>query len=272
MLIILLILVIILSLYLTRKPPIKKTPMSQDIFLKKTPIPKIIWRTTNKKDYTNDISQISKGFVIKDFDDKDCINFLIENYGEDYVNVFNKLNVGAHKADFWRYAALYKYGGVYLDIKTIPIVNLKYITDKLDSEEKYSWATVRQFDKIGIYNGIIITPPKNPIIYKSLIDIYNNVKIINEGHYHYNVRKLMGYITEEYPQYEIKSENFKPSKLESQNSILYLYIENCSSYKESKECNIEARKNFKGVLDRLGLCCNAEGFDKDLFIIRDPKY
>ena len=50
-------------------------------------------------------------------DDNENRKFIMK-YGEKYLNAYNKLESGAHKADLWRYLVLYKYGGIYMDIKT----------------------------------------------------------------------------------------------------------------------------------------------------------
>jgi mannosyltransferase OCH1-like enzyme len=40
----------------------------------------------------------------------------IDCYSKDIKNAYDLLQIGAAKADFWRYLILYKHGGVYLDI------------------------------------------------------------------------------------------------------------------------------------------------------------
>jgi len=50
------------------------------------------------------------------FDDKKIVDFLSAEYPPEYLRAYSKLTIGAAKADFFRYAILYKRGGVYLDI------------------------------------------------------------------------------------------------------------------------------------------------------------
>ncbi len=59
------------------------------------------------------------------YTDEDILDFIKTNYSTEIYNAYNKLQIGAAKADFWRYLVLYKYGGVYLDIDS-------YITISLD--------------------------------------------------------------------------------------------------------------------------------------------
>ena len=51
-------------------------------------------------------------------DDSENKKFIMKYYGKKYRDAYNKLENGAHKADLWRYLVLYKYGGIYMDIKT----------------------------------------------------------------------------------------------------------------------------------------------------------
>jgi mannosyltransferase OCH1-like enzyme len=72
---------------------------------------------------------INKTFEYKLFDDTDMDNFIKNNYNKEIYNCFNSLNIGAAKADFWRYLILYKTGGVYLDIDSIIYGNLNELLD-----------------------------------------------------------------------------------------------------------------------------------------------
>ncbi|MGY3054247.1 mannosyltransferase OCH1-like enzyme [Pedobacter sp. UYEF25] len=50
------------------------------------------------------------------YDDERIIKFLTEEYNEDTLSLYKQINIGAAKADFFRYALLLKKGGVYLDV------------------------------------------------------------------------------------------------------------------------------------------------------------
>lgn len=115
-------------------------------------------------------------------DDKDCIAFLSTYYGQRYVDKFNYMKSGAHKADLFRYAWLYKNGGIYMDIKTILIKPLESIFDEIND----AYFVITKPDRI--YNGIIATPRENPII-KALLDdvmLFDNddtyLTIVNHGY------------------------------------------------------------------------------------------
>jgi mannosyltransferase OCH1-like enzyme len=39
--------------------------------------------------------------------------------------MFKEYPIGVMRADFWRYAILYIYGGIYLDIDTQPLLSIE---------------------------------------------------------------------------------------------------------------------------------------------------
>ena len=61
------------------------------------------------------------------FDDNDCISFLEKHYKQKYTDAFKNMKSGAHKADLFRYAYLYKMGGLYVDVKTLFYKNVNLI-------------------------------------------------------------------------------------------------------------------------------------------------
>ena len=85
-------------------------------------IPKIIHATYHAKhkipQHVKDkLINNHKNYKIIIYDDDDCRREL-SKLGPEYVDKFNSLVRGAHKADFFRYCILYLHGGIYLDIKT----------------------------------------------------------------------------------------------------------------------------------------------------------
>lgn len=50
------------------------------------------------------------------YDDQRIESFLAAEYGHEILSLYQQLNIGAAKADFFRYAVLYKKGGIYVDI------------------------------------------------------------------------------------------------------------------------------------------------------------
>lgn len=86
-------------------------------------IPKIIHQTfkTDKLPWLTrwHISRFKKKnpqYRYEFYDDKRILSFLEEHYDNEVLSAYKKLNIGAAKADFFRYAVLYKRGGIYVDI------------------------------------------------------------------------------------------------------------------------------------------------------------
>jgi len=85
-------------------------------------IPKLIiqtWKDSNiPEKYHNDIislKNINPDYKFILFSDEDMEKFVSEKYPE-YLDTFNKLPVKIQKIDFFRYLAIYHYGGFYFDL------------------------------------------------------------------------------------------------------------------------------------------------------------
>lgn len=185
-------------------------------------------------------------FVI--FDDKDIIRFLKKNYPKRVLETFCSLRKGAHKADLFRYCYLYKYGGVYIDIKTVLMKNIEDIFNKEDIQ----LYTVISQSNYSIHQGVIATVPNNTLFLRLIdyivdikkpvksylafcIDFYHHLKRI------YGVRELKnGYLTGKC------AKTFNT----------YLFYEKCS--KNPGDC--------EDGLDRYNMCCYI--YDKGAKVIK----
>jgi mannosyltransferase OCH1-like enzyme len=103
------------------------------------------------------------------FDDTECRAFIKDNYDYKILNAYDRLIPGAYKADLWRYCVLYKYGGIYMDIKYYPINGFKLVN--LLEEEHW----VIDADNHGIYNALMVCKPNNEILWKAINQIADNV-------------------------------------------------------------------------------------------------
>lgn len=104
--------------------------------------------------------QYGKGVTRTVYDDDECRAFFNKYFGKVYLEKFDYMVNGCHKADFFRYAYLYIHGGIYLDIKCIPLKDLKEI---------FYNNNVTFF--VESFNGIMATPPKNRL----MLDCLNNL-------------------------------------------------------------------------------------------------
>jgi hypothetical protein len=115
---------------------------------------------------------------------------------------YDRLIPTAFKADLWRYCVLYKYGGVYLDIKlggglspydgcATDCATLRAIVERwlgggvggedellvLERDALGLWPSGR----FGIHNAFIITKPKNPLFLECIFRIVSSSKVNSLG-------------------------------------------------------------------------------------------
>ena len=158
-------------------------------YFNKDEIPKKVW--DNLKLYAGD-------YEIRFYDNNDCYNFIKDNYNIQYANIFKKLHLGCHKADFFRYCVIYCKGGIYIDIKIQPKKNFNEIFDHTkenlfytclgDIGEKESTIKkiIRKFygNKNGhIFQAILASYPGNKL-FETLI---NDFFIVNNPHNNYHI-------------------------------------------------------------------------------------
>jgi mannosyltransferase OCH1-like enzyme len=104
------------------------------------------------------------------YDDNECREFIKNNFDNEVLNAYDNLIPGAYKADLWRYCILYKKGGIYLDIKYIPINGFRFVN--LLEKEHF----VLDFGEgKGIYNALMVCKPGNEILLRAIKQIVINV-------------------------------------------------------------------------------------------------
>jgi mannosyltransferase OCH1-like enzyme len=103
------------------------------------------------------------------YNDQKCREFIKKHFSNDVLNTYDAIIPPAIKIDLWRYCILYKYGGIYLDVKYFCVngFNFNYLIDK----EYFC----KDFDKIGIYNALIICKPNNEIMKRCIYSVVQNV-------------------------------------------------------------------------------------------------
>jgi mannosyltransferase OCH1-like enzyme len=178
MIIVIIIILILLFLLIININSCKK----QENFGINNNIPKVIYlsyKTKNIPDYIiPNIKKLYPDYEIKLYDDNDCKNFLLLNYGQLYVDIFNFLKDGPIKADFWRICVLYKYGGVYFDLDLEHFINLNEIIDNdIDFVTIQTHCKFTCFYKNNLNPAIIIAKQNNKILKQCIdryIEKYNN--------------------------------------------------------------------------------------------------
>lgn len=146
-----------------------------------TVVPKRIWQTWHTKELPPKMAATAQKMIHAhpDFhyvfmDDNECALFIDSNFAGNVSHAFQDLIPGAFKADLWRLCVLYKYGGVYLDIKFAP-VHAQVLQSLLGGNH-----FVR--DKIrgnvtGIYNGFMVCVPGDPRLLQCIHQIVEHVQL-----------------------------------------------------------------------------------------------
>jgi len=106
------------------------------------------------------------------FDEKECHDFIRDNFDNDVLTAYNRLIPSSYKSDLWRYCVLYIHGGIYFDIKFQCVNGFRFIA--LTEKEYF----VRDLDKSGggTLTGLIAVKPGNEIMYKCIRQIVGNVQ------------------------------------------------------------------------------------------------
>jgi mannosyltransferase OCH1-like enzyme len=200
-----------------------------NLVIDESKIPKYVFQTWKNKLLTNEMKNNilklrdqHKDFTFFLYDDEMCIDFLKKHFNKLVLDAFNSLIPGPFKADLWRYCVLYKYGGVYMDIK-LNCIN-GFNLNNIIHEECYPKDIPRT--QYGIWQGMLICKPNNMILKKCIDCICMHVKYKFYGKTFLSVTgpHLMFNILVKYNNQHL----YKNSKMKlvRKNKILYLYYNN----------------------------------------------
>ena len=144
-----------------------------------TPWPKKIFQLWHSPDDVTD-QMISRTEILKtqhpDFEYHlffldTAREFIQTNFESKVGAAFHAIVPFAFKSDLWRYCILYKYGGIYLDMKYECTNGFRF--SHLDLKKEYFVFDVNQS---SIYNGFIVAKPNNPIFLRIINQIVKHVR------------------------------------------------------------------------------------------------
>ena len=171
----------------------------------------------------DNIKQYASDYEYRLFDDEDAIRFLKEEYGQILVDTFNSIKGGAHRADLLRYCILYRYGGVYADIKMEFIKPL----NKIFTQDN-TFYTVMGISKYnGCYQGLIASPPCNDIFIDAVNHIISVDKQSLNDNYHLLCRNIHQMIENRIGKKSIRSGSYVTP---TYNIILFQENSDCGLY------------------------------------------
>lgn len=140
-------------------------------------IPKVIYQTFYTKKLPSNIQKLINDMMDNNpeyehclYDDNDIDIFIKNEFDDDTYRAFKMLNVGAAKADFWRYCILYKKGGIYLDIDSSVIGKLDELI-RFDNNAIVSRETHQDI----FLQWCLIFSSKHPIMKKCIEKCIENI-------------------------------------------------------------------------------------------------
>lgn len=154
-------------------------------------IPKTIYQTFKTSElpfltkwHVNRFRKNNPEYDYQFYDDKRIVDFFKAEFSEDILEAYLKLNIGAAKADMFRYAILLKRGGVYLDIDSD-------ITGRLDDfiqPEDTALISHESHPKLFVQWALIFEAG-HPILKRSLDLVMDNIA---NNRYPHDVHAMTG--------------------------------------------------------------------------------
>lgn len=217
-----------------------------------SPVPAILHQTYVSKarvppKVAENLARFAPTFERRLYDDADAVLFLKTYFQPVVLECFQKMRKGPHKADLLRYALLYVYGGVYMDIKTELIQPLS-----LHSFPPGRITTVIAKDGASMYQGIIGAPPRHPLFLELLEFMLKTTRGSRRGpnffQYHMFTRDFFGRVQQDLADGAKPGVDAYPHEgaSEGERYAYHLLSEACST--KPQDC--------EDGLDRYGLCCN----------------
>lgn len=154
-------------------------------------IPKVIYQTYKDKN----VPALTRFFIrlmrwrnpqyrYEFYDDPRIEAFFKAEFDATVYRAYKRIDIGAAKADFFRYAVLYKYGGVYLDIDGYTLRNLDDMIRPDDA------AIITQERNPGIFaQYALVFEQSHPILKLCIDKILDNIE---HDRYASDIHKLTG--------------------------------------------------------------------------------
>ena len=139
-------------------------------------IPKVIYMCHKDlihiSKYSENWKRLNPEYDIKLYDDALCKQFLLDEYSQLHVDIFNFLKDGPIKADFWRLCIINKYGGLYVDADIEPLIPLNTFIEDIDDFVTCISMDFNAYKLSFQFNPHFILSDKNNTILQNCIDTY----------------------------------------------------------------------------------------------------
>lgn len=154
-------------------------------------IPKVIYQTFKSDDlplitrwHIKRFRENNKDYQYEFYDDHRIESFFLEEFGQDILSLYKRLNIGAAKADMFRYAILLKRGGIYLDIDS----NIKGSLNNIIQEDDQAIISLEKNPNLFVQWALIYAP-NHPFLKRTLDKVIDNIK---NNSYPNDVHKMTG--------------------------------------------------------------------------------
>lgn len=235
------------------------------------PIPRRVIQTTHLAHVPTRISKLYRNVERIVFDDAQVAQYLQAHCHPRVFRAFQRIELGAHKMDLFRYCYLYREGGIYLDIKTFPVDDINATFP--DVPGTYTWYTALGSEEANspdnecIYNAIIATPPRNPIMLHMVRHI---VDVVERG----KPYQYLAFIKE---NYRLVLQKYGATRagvhVDDEGRRLVLFQEKISLDPQGPECMVPIAGLETRTVDARDLCSNVYDANGALKLIgRDPEY
>lgn len=194
-----------MSIYDELWPRLNRTPDKEVVptFPAGRGVPRILHQTYHTKDLPTPLREAvertrtaNPGWEHRLYDDADIITFIRAEYGKSILDTYQRIHhkYGAARADLFRYLLMYKTGGVYLDIKSVPT---KALDDVLRPDDTYvlsQWHGERFAGmNMGVHPALrgiggteyqqwhIVAAPGHPFLKAVIENVLRNLSVYNPG-------------------------------------------------------------------------------------------
>lgn len=114
--------------------------------------------------YEVELLEKNPGYELFYFSNADCEQFIKEEWGDEYLDIYNILIPTAYRADFLRYLLLYTYGGIWGDFSQIPLVTFDELIKGMDRVFCLDRPARDKPLDLELYNAIMMVKPNDEVV------------------------------------------------------------------------------------------------------------
>lgn len=147
-------------------------------------IPSILWQTYKTAVIPNSAKSLIKSWLAQNpnlewyfMDDLRCDQFIQDHFSDEFYNMYQALPFGVMRADVWRVAVVYVYGGIYADTDCdclVPVSTWINSTDRLIVAVEVSNGALANF--------VFAAAPKHPALLNVLdkfVELYQSLNFLD---------------------------------------------------------------------------------------------